>query len=284
MKINNEDINILEAEMLNCYLNYNYIRGVGPMRVQREFSAEEIIFIKKCMVDEIAQKGEFQLSQLHELNQLLERIDQLKEELLGSDDKQKNKHSVVVYKSILYAYLELDFEGHVFLHPKLQRRINGIKNVKQRYEGNLYEKREIIYSVLRETAKIKGRWKSVTAAINDVYPTLEKKFKAFDQNWIKNRIAENTSKIVELQEALENNKKRYKGACDIKIQDRRYINYIKSLEEENREFRQALKAHNVADILKKKIAFNSNDQEQTLLNHVRNCPELLAEIIERDSK
>lgn len=37
MKINNEDINILEAEMLNCYLNYNYIRGVGPMRVQREF-------------------------------------------------------------------------------------------------------------------------------------------------------------------------------------------------------------------------------------------------------
>ena len=106
----------------------------------------------------------------------------------------------------------------------------------------------------------------------------------FDQNWVKNRIAENNSKIAKLQEALENNKKRYKRAGDIKIQDRTYINYIKSLEEKNREFRQALKAYNVADILKKKIAFNSNDQEQTLLNHVRNCPELLAEIIERDSK
>lgn len=69
-----------------------------------------------------------------------------------------------------------------------------------------------------------------------------------------------------------------------KIQDRTYISYIKSLEEENREFRRALNAHNVADILKKKMAFNSNDQEQTLLNHVRNCPELLAEIIEKDSK
>ncbi|ENW78460.1 hypothetical protein F909_04152 [Acinetobacter sp. ANC 3929] len=281
-KINDEDINILEAEMLNCYL---YHAGdTGTLNEQEEFSADEIMFIKKCMVDEISLRGEAQLSQLHELNLLLNHIAQLKEELLGLDDKQKNKHSVIGYKRILYAYLALDFDQHVFQHPKLQRRINGIKNVKKRYEGNLYEKREIIYRVLRETAKIKGRWKCVTAAINDVYPTLEKELKAFDQNWIKNRIAENTGKIAELQDALENNKKRYEGSCDIKIQDRTYINYIKSLEEENREFRRALNAHNVADILKKKMAFNSNDQEQTLLNHVRNCPELLAKIIEKDSK
>lgn len=282
MKITNEDINILEAEMLNCYLYH--IGGVGHLEEQQTFSADEIEFIKKCMAHEISLRGEAQLSQFYELYRLLDQIAQLKEELLDMEDNQKNKHSVAGYKAILYAYLALDFDQHFFQHPKLQRRINGIKNVKKRYEGNLYEKREIIYRVLRETAKIKGRWKSVTAAINDVYPTLEKELKAFDQNWIKNRIEENTSKIAELQEALENNNKRYKGACDIKIQDRTYINYIKSLEEDNREFRQALKAHNVADILKKKIAFNSNDQEQTLLNHVRNCPELVAEIIEKDSK
>ncbi len=282
MKVTNEDINILEVEMLNCYLYH--AGGVRALKEQREFASDEIEFIKKCMADEIALKGEAQLSQFYGLNQLLDRIAQLKEELLGANDKQKNKHSVAGYKPILYAYLALDFDQHVFQHPKLQRRINGIKNVKKRYEGNLYEKREIIYRVLRETAKIKGRWKSVTAAINDVYPTLEKELKAFDQNWIKNRIAENTGKIAELQDALENNKKRYEGSCDIKIQDRTYISYIKSLEEENREFIRALNAHNVADILKKKMAFNSNDQEQTLLNHVRNCPELLAEIIEKDSK
>jgi hypothetical protein len=282
MKITNEDINILEAEMLNCYLYH--IGGVGHLEEQQAFSAEEIEFIKKCMADEISLRGEAQFSQFYELNRLLDRIVQLKEELLDMEDNQKNKHSVVGYKPILYAYLELDFDQHVFQHPKLQRRINGIKNVKKRYEGNLYEKREIIYRVLRESANTNGRWKSVTAAINDVYPTLEKELKAFDQNWVKNRIAENNSKIAKLQEALENNKKRYKRAGDIKIQDRTYINYIKSLEEKNRKFRQALKAYNVADILKKKIAFNSNDQEQTLLNHVRNCPELLAEIIEKDSK
>jgi NADH:ubiquinone oxidoreductase subunit len=204
------------------------------------------------MADEISLRGEAQFSQFYELNRLLDRIVQLKEELLDMEDNQKNKHSVVGYKPILYAYLELDFDQHVFQHPKLQRRINGIKNVKKRYEGNLYEKREIIYRVLRESANTNGRWKSVTAAINDVYPTLEKELKAFDQNWVKNRIAENNSKIAKLQEALENNKKRYKRAGDIKIQDRTYINYIKSLEEKNREFRQALKAYNVADILKKK--------------------------------
>lgn len=282
MKITNEDINILEAEMLNCYLYH--IAGVGHLEEQQEFSAKEIEFIKKCMADEISLRGEAQLSQFYELNRLLDRIAQLKEELLDMEDNQKNKHSVVGYKPILYAYLELDFDQHVFQHPKLQRRINGIKNVKKRYEGNLYEKREIIYRVLRETAKIKGRWKSVTAAINDVYPTLEKELKAFDQNWVKNRIAENTSKIAKLQEALENNKKRYSGWGDIRIRDQTYINYIKSLEEENSKFTLALSAHNVADVLKKMLPFNSNDQEQTLLNHVRNCPELLAEIIKKDSK
>lgn len=281
-KIDDEDINILEVEMLNCYLYH--IGGVGHLEEQGEFSADEIELIRKCMADEIALKGEVQFSQFYELNLLLDRIAQLKEELLGMDDNQKNKHSLDGYKLILYAYLELDFDQHVFQHPKLQRRINGIKNVKKRYEGNLYEKRKIIYRVLRETAKIKGRWKSVTAAINDVYPILEQEFKVFDQNWIISRIIENTSKIAELQEALENNKKRYEGACDIKIKDRTFIFYIKSLEEENREFARALNVHNVAEVLGKKMAFNSNDQEQTLLNHVRNCPELLAEIIEKGSK
>jgi hypothetical protein len=282
MKITNEDINILEAEMLNCYLYH--IGGVGHLEEQQTFSAEEIEFIKKCMADEISLRGEAQLSQFYELNRLLDRIAQLKEELLDMEDNKKNKHSVVGYKPILYAYLELDFDQHVFQHPKLQRRINGIKNVKKRYEGNLYEKREIIYRVLRETAKIKGRWKSVTAAINDVYPILQQEFKAFDQNWITSRITENTTKIAQLQDALENNKKRNSGLGDIRIRDQTYINHIKSLEEENSKFTLALNAHNVADVLEKMLPFNSNDQEQTILNHARNCPELLAEIIEKDSK
>jgi hypothetical protein len=44
MKITNEDINILEAEMLNCYLYH--IGGVGHLEEQQAFSAEEIEFIK----------------------------------------------------------------------------------------------------------------------------------------------------------------------------------------------------------------------------------------------
>lgn len=279
-KINNEDISALEAEMLNCYLYH--VGGVGALEEQKEFSADEIVFIKKCMADKLARKS--QHLPLHELSQLLDRIAQLKEELQGMGDKQKNKHSVVGYKSILYEYLKLDFDQHVFQHQKLQRRINGINNVKKRYERNLYQKREIIYRVLREMAHANGRWKAVTAAINDVYPILEKEFKAFDQNWLKSRIAENTIKISELQNALKNNKKRHHDPCGIKIQDRTYINYIKSLEEENNKFIAALNAHNVADILDKTLAFNSDDQEQTIINHVRNCPELLADIIEKDSK
>jgi hypothetical protein len=104
MKITNEDINILEAEMLNCYLYH--IGGVGHLEEQQAFSAEEIEFIKKCMADEISQE-EAQLSQFYELNRLLDRIVQLKEELLDMEDNQKNKHSVFSYKPILYAYLDL---------------------------------------------------------------------------------------------------------------------------------------------------------------------------------
>ena len=51
---------------------------------------------------------------------------------------------------------------------------------------------------------------------------------------------------------------------------------------ENYKFTQACSAYNVADILHKQLAFNSNDQEQTIINHVRNCPELLVEIISKE--
>ena len=270
-----EDVEVLEIEILNCYIcNFCDQKFLQP---QRQFSVDQISLIKIDMaVGRVLGGKSFEFNKIFDL---LNDIVQLRQHLNSLEDNKKNKKRAEGYKVILYAYLELDFYCHAFEHEKLQRRINGIRNVKRRYEGNLYEKREIIYRVLLETVKKEGRWQTVTAAINAVYPRLEKEFKAFDQQWITRRIEQNNARIEKLMHALENNKIRCYHDTDIRIQDRTYENEIKILEKENIEFEKALNTHHVADVLGKQLAFNSNDQVQTIINHVRNCPELLAEIL-----
>lgn len=281
-KIFKEDVDILETELLNCYI-YGFCKP-GFLQAKREFSIEEIVSIKKHMAESMRFKEMIMLNVLCELANLLERIVQLKEKLKTLEMSQINKEREQGYKQILHDYIKLEFHHHTFEHPKLKRRINGIINVQKRYEGNLYQKREIIYRVLRETANQNGCWSTVTEVVNDVYPILEKEFKAFDRTWITYRIEKNNKSIESLKRDLEKNKKRRYSSTDIRFQDRSFSNQIKMLERENIKFTQSLSAYNVADVLNKQLAFNSNDQEQTIINHIRNCPELLAEIIKNPTK
>lgn len=287
-KILNEDLEVLTAELLNCYLSGSY--SPDFMQPQKEFTNNEIELIKKYMLDvienqtvSIATTSLYTKKEIYDLLGqlccLLDQIDQLKDLLNKADVSRKDKERAKGYRIILQNLIDLEDVRSCLNHKTLKRRIQGMINVQKRYEGNLYQKREIIYRVLREGANAKGPWQTVTAAVNDVYPVLMKEFEVFDRQWITSRINENTCKIGKLKIALENNHKQTYNPVAIRIQDRTYINQIQALEQDNIKFTQALSAHNVADVLHKQLAFNSNDQEQTIINHIRNCPELLAEII-----
>ena len=292
-KILDEDIEILVAELLNCYLGDSYSSNF--MKPQKEFTNNEAQVVKNHMQDVIesqtlslpklslySEKEIYDL--MGQLCCLLDQIDQLKALLNKIDSNRKNRERAKGYRAILQNIISLDEVRWRLNNKTLKRRIQGMINVQKRYEGNLYQKREIIYRVLREMANQKGQWQTVTAAVNDVYPTLMTEFETFDRQWITNRINENINKIERLKIVLENNHKKPYDSISIKIQDRTYINQIKALEEGNIKFSQALSAYNVADVLHKQLAFNSNDQEQTIINHIRNCPELLAEIIKNPTK
>ena len=287
-RILDEDVEILTAELLNCYLSEPYVPAF--MKPQKEFTNNEAEMIKKHMLYVIENQTlslpkMFVYSQIEiydligGIYHLLDQLDQLKELLNKTDVDCKDRERANGYRVILRNIMDMD-EVCVRLNNKtLRRRIQGMINVQKRYDGNLYQKREVIYRVLRESAKENGPWQTVTEAVNDVYPTLMKEFEVFDRQWIMNRINENISEIERLKKFLANNHKKSYENFDIKIQDRTYINQIADLEERNVKFTQALNAHNVADVLYKQLAFNSNDHEQTIINHVRNCPILLAEII-----
>lgn len=289
-KISDDDLEVLTVDLLNCYLSDSY--STVPMKPQEKFTQNEIELIKKHMFDvvdnqtlSLSKVSIYSSNEIYDLMEnlchLLNQIFHLKELLNKTDCSCKDRERTKGYREILKNLIEMDGISIRLSNKSLKRRIQGIINVQKRYEGNLYKKREIIYRVLREEVIKKGPWKTVTAAVNDVYPVLMQEFEIFDRQWITSRINENFCKIEKLKFALADNNKTYDDMV-IRTQDRTYINQIQALEHENDKFIKALNTYNVADVLHKKLAFNSNDQEQTIINHVRNCPDLLIEIINKE--
>ncbi|MEN8412303.1 hypothetical protein ABFP33_20335, partial [Acinetobacter bereziniae] len=62
-------------------------------------------------------------------------------------------------------------------------------------------------------------------------------------------------------------------------QNRTYVNKINKCKSEYEKLVKALKAKNIGDVMGKTLAFNSDYQEETIINHLRDCPDVLIEVL-----
>lgn len=183
------------------------------------------------------------------------------------------------YKEILQSYIDLVGPEYIFHNVEFRKRVNGLKNIKKRYENNLYKKREVLYRVLRETASKNGKWPNINQAVRDVYPILQIEFDQFNKKWILAKMTRLKEQIKYNEVALQNNKKPKFDNGQINYQNRSFENKILKCKQEYKKLEKALKTNDITAIMGKTLAFHSDYQEESIINHLRNCPDLLKDII-----
>lgn len=265
-KITESDLRELRNEILRCFLHIAESK-LGTKLVGTEQQLVLVMGDIKNRSISGFRIGTLYLA-LEELDNYLLIFDDLPQTVLNKE-----------YQRILNNYIDFGYPIYGFDNKKLKNRMNGLKNIKKRYEKNLYEKRQIIYRVLRETALKQGKWSTLNQAVREVYPILEVEFKKFDEKWIKNRVKELKKEIKENELALKDNRKPHFDEGQINYQNRTYENKINKCRKEYEKLEKALKSKNISDVMGRTLAFNSDYQEETIINHLRDCPDILREVL-----
>lgn len=265
-KITESDLRELRKEILSCFLH------IAESKLGNKLNGTEQQLV--LLIGDVKYRSinGFQISVLYQI------LEELTNYLLIFDDLPQtvlNKE----YQRILNNYIDFGYHLYGFDNKKLKNRINGLKNIKKRYEKNLYEKRQIMYRVLRETALQRGKWSTLNQAVREVYPILEVEFNKFDEQWINIRMKELKKQIKQNELALKDNKKPSRDESQINYQNRTYVNKINKCKSEYEKLVKALKAKNIGDVMGKTLAFNSDYQEETIINHLRDCPDVLIEVL-----
>lgn len=65
-------------------------------------------------------------------------------------------------------------------NKKLARSAKGVLAVKTRYERHLYQRREILYRILKEHVARNGKWNNLNQTINFILDNLVKAFEVYD--------------------------------------------------------------------------------------------------------
>lgn len=265
-KITESDLRELRKEILRCFLHV----ADSKLGIKLNGTEQQLVLLMGDVKNRSIKGlriGALYLA-LEELTNYLLIFDDLPQTVLNKE-----------YKRILNNYIEFGYHLYGFDNKKLKNRINGLKNIKKRYEKNLYEKRQIIYRVLRETALQRGKWSTLNQAVKEVYPILEVEFNKFDEQWIKTRMKELKKQIKQNELALKDNKKPSCDESQINYQNRTYVNKINKCKSEYEKLVKALKAKNIGDVMGRTLAFNSDYQEETIINHLRDCPDVLIEVL-----
>lgn len=265
------DFDELLDEFLNCF-GYLICTQLGISTDQLKTPNKEIHY---SMLSDFKNKrvNGFDVLPLYELSELLKKHLLVFEHLF--------QHTLNdIYQNALHSYIEVGYPMYGFDNKKLRNRINGVINIGKRYEENLYKKREILYRVLKEETRSKGKWKNINQAVRDVYPQLEQEFEIFDQQWIRGKMLELKDKIKKNKIELKKKEKFPFDEGRINFQKRGYESSINKFQAEYLKLETALKTGEIARTLGKTLAFHSDYQEESIINHLRACPELLLEIIQ----
>ena len=294
-KCTSHDFKQLLDEILNCFLDHagRYLRE-NNLLADADIKDEFEDFEQQSLIKLMAEYSPTQLSGgMYLVQDLLDIIEQIHDVIVKLNE-YKQQQINDEYSRILNKYIDLivDNTGFWYVYnSSLRRRINGIFNVRKRYQPLLDKKLDIFYSSLTAYVLKHGKFKNPSQAVQLILPELRIKFKAFDLQWIQSKLEANNQEILDLSEARKNNEKNaitenedfddfYDLEDSIKIQDRTYLNQINNLKNENKKLEQMLKDPDRYLPQQKQLPFNTVYIDEVLMNHLRRCPDLMREIIQ----
>lgn len=293
------DLVELEQEFYDC-LFYYYAYPIDEIQQNLKFSSGERIDILELTIKEKEQikagifSNNFVLSDTYQLHQellgnnsnsvtvtpdqlyiLLEKLELLKFEFPQLTKQIQKKR----YSEILQAYVDIDKNICSGLNLKIEKKIKGILSVRVRYEKKLYPKREILYRVLREQTKVKGRWTNLNQAVTSIMPILEERYRDFDLECIRIELTQRRELLCSLEKASLEAKSKRAEEQEIVRQQRKFLNQIRKAKIEIKRLEKLLLLKNPSYELKHKSPFNTEYKEESIIHHLRECRDILKEIL-----
>lgn len=253
------EINEMLEEIFHNYLCYFNVEGCKYH--QSEYSNQEknkifahMYLNQECTFNSIVLKG----SDFQELlSDLVQIIKNYNEECI--------KETQAAFKQFMRDYERMGIDYAAIMRPKIKNKVKGIRNMRIRYEKNVYPKLAIFYDLLEEKAMIHGKWPSVNTAVREILPELKNRFLEYDRQQILNKIEENKIYIEENENLLMHG-----TDTDFKYYKRHHVQKQKNeLFEENHQLEQILQSNDLSYALKKKSPFNTIYLDEVLMNNLR---------------
>ncbi|MBM9552673.1 hypothetical protein [Acinetobacter nosocomialis] len=297
-----EDLNELEQEFIDCLFTYyesSFLQNeaCGNIKTadepEKRIIVAELSDIQRKVLNERLHLNDLILKEINEFHQLilgentvispmqivvlLEQLNALKDEFdTLSNTIQKKRYSV-----ILQAYQALDENICTQRNLKILKRMRGIRAVKVRNDKNVYPRHQILYRVLRDEAHKNGRWENLSQAVKSILPILRLEYQKNNLVWIQNEIDSKLALIEELEKGrlINSHNKQNENYHGKVYQNRKYQNRFDKLQLEINELIIAQKSTDPALLLGKKIPYNTIYNDESILHHLRDCTELLQDIL-----
>lgn len=191
------------------------------------------------------------------------------------------------YSDILIAYVQV-LGGLEFIQDtKLARSAKAILAVKARYERHLYPRREILYCILRAQVARHGKWKTLNQAVNFVLDDLVKAFEEYDVKWLQSELVFKKKLLGELEQQVKQSMRQAKDDSDIvRRKPASIAKKIEKLRQELTNLNQILKAKYPSKEMEKfgcKMPYSGGYIAETIIHELRTQPEILREILHKDS-
>lgn len=253
------EISEMVEEVFHNYLCYFAVEGVMPYKSNYSKQEKDIIISHMDLQQECPfEFVDFNGSDFRKILRDLEL-------LIQNYNKEFLKETQKSFKQFMRDYERMGIDYAAISRPKIKNKIKGIRNMRIRYEKNLYPKLEIFYELLDEKVKIQGKWLSVNSAIKDILPELKNRFIEYDRSEIIKNIAINTNNINKSKELLlkdDGESFKYYKKYNLKRK-------INDLTLENSKLESLLKSNDFSYAIKYKIPFNTEYLDEILMNNLR---------------
>ena len=302
MSVSFNDLLELEQEFVDCLFSYyqcillendTHQDWVEPSEHKKRIMIAELAPTQRIVLKERMRTNDLALNETYQFHQelfgngilnppvlpaqllmLWEQVETLKTDFEQFNKKvQKDR-----YREILQTYMNIDQYICTGFNITIKRRIQGLQAIQVRYDKKLYPKREVLYQVLRDSAKKYGRWANLHQAVSSSMDEIKTAFLEFEHHWLNNEIHAK-------QEHMDKLSKEYNSSIigqDKEVvlrQKRKYKNRIKTLETETKQLAAILNSKNSIEHLDYQTPYNTLYDKESMIHHLRGCQDLLDEFL-----
>nr|WP_279052077.1 hypothetical protein [Acinetobacter tandoii] len=240
---------------------------------QNDFPLSELVAFRKEIVGETIPFKPFQVAEL------LTQLNTLRIDVNSLPIKMFKKR----YSDILIAYVQLLGGLEFIQNHNLAKSAKATLAVKARYERHLYPRREILYRILREHVTQRGKWKTLNQAVNFVLDDLVKAFEVYDVEWLQSEFELKQKLLKQLEQSVKQANAESDG---VRRKSASIVKKIEKLQLELKSINQILKAKYPSKEMEKfgyKMPYSGGYIAETIIHELRNQPEILKEILHKDS-